>query len=58
MCLSKCKRLSRLVMIGIRVAREWLNQPLFSYLSLVAVLLAAWRRRELNLVYSCPSVGS
>ena len=29
MCQSKCKRLSRLVMTGRRVAREWLNQPLF-----------------------------
>ena len=55
---SKCRRLSRLVMTGRRVAREWLNQPLFSYLSLVSVSLADWIMIELNVVYSCTSVGS
>ena len=49
--------LSQLVMTGRRVASEWLNQPLFSCLSLVAVSLAAWRMRELNVVYFCPSVA-
>ena len=58
MCRSKCRRLSQLVMIGRRVARECLNQPLFLYLGLVAVSLATWIMRELNVVYSCPSVGS
>ena len=51
-------KLSLLVMTGRRVGKEWLNQPLFSNLILVAVSLAAWRIRELSLVYSGHLVGS